>query len=73
MIVVAILNALLLLQICFAVSRIAKALADQHRDRTPCPACDEQIKSQARICPFCRSDVIMARERPSTIVGSPRV
>lgn len=72
MIVLDILNALLLLQACFAVTRIAKMLADHRRDRTPCPACDEQIRSQARICPFCRSDVIMARAHPSSITGAPR-
>lgn len=59
----------LLSSISVSVSRMARS---QLRDREPCPACYEQIKIGARVCPFCRSDVVMARAHPSSIVAGTR-
>jgi len=57
------LNTLLLITICFYLSR----LVPRRQRREACPACCEQISPEARICPYCRSDVIMVRAHPSSV------
>jgi hypothetical protein len=31
--------------------------ADHTEDRIPCPMCAEKILPQAKICPFCKSEI----------------
>jgi len=38
-----------------------KDAAPDPRHRESCPACAEAISTKAKICPYCRSDVLMAK------------
>jgi hypothetical protein len=35
----------------------ARTPAKAAEPRTPCPACAEDVKLEARVCPFCREDL----------------
>lgn len=68
--IVAVLGVIVILAVCLLMlfDRVAgrgpKQVADginmaaNNEKRIPCPMCAEQILPQAKICPFCKSDVM---------------
>jgi hypothetical protein len=50
-------TALLMITVVLATAAVVSALASRERNRVPCPQCAEDIRLDALVCPFCRSNL----------------
>ncbi len=50
-------TALLMITVALATGAVVSTLASRERNRVPCPQCAEDIRLDALVCPFCRSNL----------------